>query len=292
MARALRLRVSNTIGLIVPDISNPFFSHIAKSIEKQSFQAGYTLIVCSTNEVQEREDQFISDLLSRGLDGLIIAPVQDSREKICELLERKFPFVLIDRKFDDLATNAVISDNEKKAYETVAHLAQLGHQKIGFISGRQNIYTIQKRLSGFKRAMMDYNLAICTSYISGDGFTFDCGYAATKRLLEHSDPPTALLITGNIITFGAIKAIIEKGLIIPKDISLIGFTDNLLAPFLICPLTTVTHPLDEMGKKAFQLLLKSINTKGSYPFKTITVESTFNIRESTSNQKESISLIN
>ena len=288
-ARALRLGKSETIGLLIPDISNPFFAKIAKSIEQQSYAAGYTLVVCDTNENQEKEIHFVKNLISRGIDGLIIAPVQDSSDHLIELKEKNYPFVLIDRYFENLETNAVISDNEEAAFNAVAHLANLGHKRIAFLTARHNIYTIQKRLNGYKRAVEKFNLCSDPHLIGGDGFTFENGYASALSLLSEPDMPSALLISGNMITLGAFKAILSRGLTIPGDISIIGFTDNLISPFLPCPLTTVSHPLKEMGSKAFLLLLEHVKSNGFLPLSRIIVKTQFQERESTARLR-SISL--
>ncbi len=280
-ARALRLKKSNTIGLIIPDISNPFFSQIARSIEIESYSSNYTLVVCNTNENQAKEIRYVHDLLSRGIDGLIIAPVQDKHDHILELQKKDFPFVLIDRAFNNIDSNAVVSNNEQASYNAVAYLAKLGHRRIAFLSGRRNIYTIQTRLKGYNKAIKDFNLYSDPELIVGDGFTFESGYEATLALMNLSKPPTAILISGNIITIGSIKAILERGYSIPNDFSIVGFTDTILSPYLICPLTTVSHPLKEMGQKAFSLLLKHIETKENLPKSKIVVTATLDIRKST-----------
>ena len=281
-ARALRLGKSNTIGLIIPDISNPFFADIAKSIEQESYTAGYTLVVCASNENQEKEIDFVHNLLSRGIDGLIIAPVQDRYDHLVDLKKRNYPFVLIDRCFDEFETNAVISDDEIAAYDAVEHLKDLGHRRIGFLSGRSSIYTIRKRRQGFVHAVDSFGLDNDPSLITRGGFTFEDGYAETLRLLSLPVPPTALLVSGNRITIGALKAIAERNLAIPQDISIIGFTDSIVTPYLVCPLTTITHPLQEMGRRAFQLLLDNLKTKESLPLSRIVVNTKMSIRKSTS----------
>ena len=286
MARALRLRKSNTIGLIIPDISNPFFSEIAKSIEKQSFEHNYSLIVCSTNEDQEKEIRFVNDLISRGIDGLILAPVQDKSEHIQVLVEKQYPFVLIDRRFNNFSTNAVISDNAEAAYNAVKILDSYGHKRIAFLCGRQNIFTIQKRLKGYNKALTEFNLCTDSNLVSGGGHTFESGYEATKKLLNIDPPPTALLVSGNMISFGALKAIYEKKLLIPDQISIIGFVDNILTPYLFAPLTTVSHPLDEMGKKAFLLLRDHMESKDKLSHTIITVKTILTNRNSIGPLKE------
>jgi DNA-binding LacI/PurR family transcriptional regulator len=280
-AQALRLKKSHTVGLIIPDVSNSFFSHIAQSIGEHSYNAGYTLVVCGTNEDQSKEIQFVNDLLSRGIDGLLIVPVQDCDEHLKALRQRKVPFVLIDRYFEDFETNAVISDNEDAARKAIRHLAELGHSDIAYLSGRPNIYTIRKRLDGYKKAMQEHGLNICENRIAGSGFTLQSGYEATLQLLALPHRPTALLTSGNLITIGAIKAIIETGLNIPQDISIVGFTDTMYAPYLISPLTAVSHPVQAIGKKAFELLHQQMKTKKPLSYTTITVKTDLIVRKST-----------
>lgn len=280
-ARALRLGKTQTIGLIIPDISNLFFAEIANTIEDHCYSSGYTLMVCATNEDQEKEIRFINDLVSRGVDGLIIASAQDSDKPIRELLDKKIPFVLIDREFEDLPTNAVISNNEEAAYHAVEFLAKQGHKRIGFLRSRKNIYTIRKRLAGYLKGLRDFGLEEDPALVAGDGYSFENGYHGSIELLALNPPPTAILVSGNRITFGAIKAIIESGKHIPEDVSLIGFSDTPLAPFLISSLTTISHPLEEMGKRAFELLIENMEANEACQLQRVVVETKFNIRAST-----------
>jgi LacI family transcriptional regulator len=279
-ARSLRLKKSFSIGLIVPDITNPFFARIARSIEICSFETEYTLIVCNTDENQEKETHFINELLSRGIDGLIIAPVQDCIDHIRVLKDKKFPFVLVDRFFDQMETNAVVSNNEDSAYEAVSYLANLGHRRIAMIKGRNNIYTIQKRLVGYQRAIERLNLANDPKQIAGDGFCLEDGYEAALQVLNLPERPTAMLVSGNLVTVGVLKAIIEKGLSIPDDISVIAYADNVFSPYLFVPLTTVSHPLTEMGHRAFHLLREHMEAKEPLPFSKIVIQTQFEIRDS------------
>ena len=151
---------------------------------------------------------------------------------------------------------------------------------IGFISGRQNISTVKNRRSAYLEAVQKYRLDENPNLAAGNSYTLKSGYEAGLKLLSLPNSPTVLLISGNMITIGVIKAILEKGLSIPKDISLIGFMDSYCSPYLICPLTTISHPLQEMGKQTFQLLLKHIESKKTLPFSKVIVETQFNIRQS------------
>ena len=285
VARALRLQKTLTIGLILPDIANPFFSGIARSVELQSFDSGYNLVVCNTGEDQEREIGFVHNLIGRGIDGLIIAPVQNSDKHIVELLDKNFPLVLIDRWFEHIETNAVLTDNEESAFNAMVHFANAGHKRIGFISSRPHISTIQNRRAGYLRAISTFNLDDDPELICGIGSEITDGYKSTMKLLALPDPPTALLISGNMLTIGVLQAITQKGLSIPCDISLIGYTDSYYTPYLLCSLTTVSHPLEEMGRKAFELLLKNMKSKVPLPISKIVIETQLNKRASVSKPK-------
>lgn len=281
VARSLRLGKSFTIGLIVPDISNPFFARISRRIENMGFEEGYTVIVCNTDEDQEKEIIFLNQLISRGVDGIIMTPVQESSEHIRELIDKNYPLVLIDRIFDDLKVSAVISNNEESAYNAVVHLVELGHKRIAFLRGRKNIYSIKKRLEGYYRAAKEFNLLDVDSLVVGDGFELENGYEAFIEVLNRPVRPTAIVSGGNLISIGAIKAILEKGLSIPEDISIIAFADSFFSPYLVTPLTTITHLRKEIGEKAFQLLLNQINSDEPVPPKVECIDTSFELREST-----------
>jgi LacI family transcriptional regulator len=214
---------------------------------------------------------------------LVIAPVQDSIIHLRALKERNFPFVLVDRFCEEMEANAVISNNEESAYSAVEYLAKLGHRRIALIQGRNKIYTIEKRLIGYQRAIENLQLENSPELICGDGFRMEDGYDAALRIIQLENRPTAMLVSGNLVAVGVIKAIIDKGLSIPDDISLIAYADNVFSPYLLTPLTTVSHPLLEMGQKAFELLRKQMESKSQPPCSKIVVQSQLEIRKSVKN---------
>lgn len=286
-ARALRMKKSFTIGLIVPDILNPYFASIARCIEKLGFDEKYTVIVCNTDEDQEKEILHLNQLISRGVDGIIIAPVQESKNHIADLIENKTPIVLIDRIFDDLKVNSVITNNAESVMKAMTHLVKLGHKKIAFLKGQENIYTIKNRLAGYYKALQENKLKKNDNYVVGKGFEFEDGYTATRELLKLPNLPTAIISSGgDLVTVGAIKAIMEKGLRIPEDISLIAFFDSSYSQFLSTPLTTISHSRNVIGEKAFHLLLSQIESKKHHSVKTICVDTEFEIRNSTARPKD------
>ncbi len=288
-ARALRTKKSYTIGLIIPNISSPYFAGIAKVIDERCGETGYTLIISDSNENQEKEIRIVNDLVSRGVDGIIIAPVQESDKHIRELVEKKYPLVVIDRCFNRFKTNSVISNDEEIAYKTVAYLTKFGHRSIGFISGRPNLYPVMKRLSGYEKAIKDFGLPLRKEFVFKGTQSLESGYRSFNELLSLSDFPTAVLISGTIITLGSIKAMIDKGYKIPEDISIIGFTDIPYAQYLSTPLTTVSHKISDIGKEAFRLLFNGM-VSGTITADKIVVESVMNKRKSVAEMAEKPSL--
>ena len=280
-ARSLRLKKSFTIGLIIPNLASPYFIGIARSLDAECTKEGYTLIISDTNENQEKEIKAVYDLYSRGVDGLVIAPVQDSDEHIQDLINKKFPFVLIDRYFEKYETNAVICNDRDSAYNAIQHLIDLGHKRISFISGRPNLYPVIRRLEGYNKALNENNLEFHQELVCSSSPTLDDAYESVIKLMDLASPPTAILITGTVITLGVLKAIIEKKKSIPHDFSIIAFTDTILASYFMSPVTTVSHKLEDIGVKTFEILFEHMNSSDELPFSKVIIETNFINRNST-----------
>ncbi len=157
----------------------------------------------------------------------------------------------------------------------------MGHKRIAFISGRPNLFPVIKRLQGYKKAIVDYKLNNGSELFLGGKPTLQSGYESALKLLNFPVPPTAFLVSGSIITLGVIKAILEKGLSIPEDISIIGFTDSIYSPYLVCPLTTISHSVKKIGEKAFKILFAQMKAENSLPCSKIIIETEFTNRNST-----------
>jgi len=281
MARNLRLQKTQTIGLIILDILNPFYAGIARSLGIECEKNDYSYIICNTDEVQEKEINFIKMLKRRRIEGLIITPVQDSKNHFEELLEEKFPFVLTSRCFNDLETNAVVTDDYNDVFKAVEYLIKLGHSRIGFIRGRKASSAIQDREKGYKGALAKYNMQIDQDLIVGNGCTVEGGYEATKEILNLPERPTALLVSANVIVVGALEAIFEAGLSVPDDVSVVGFTNMKSTPYLSYPLTSISQPIVQLGKRAFDLLFKQIQSPDEHRYKKIVLPSKFSVGKST-----------
>jgi LacI family transcriptional regulator len=262
LARGLRLKKTHTIGLIVPDISNPFFAYITRSIQRAAHKLGYSLIVSDTDDNLEWEIEHINLLSNKGIDGLIIMPVGQRHEHIEKLLQKEIPLVLMDRSFDELNTHSIVVDNYTGAYKAVEHLIAYGHARIAVIQGLRNTNTNNARVNGYKDALIHYKIAIDDNLIVGNDYRKENGYIETKFLLKLERPPTAIFTTSDMITLGALQAFSEENYRIPDDISIVSFDDIDFAPYLIAPLTTVRQPKELMGEIAVKLLIEDIKSGG------------------------------
>ncbi len=280
LARGLRLKRTRLLGLVVPDISNPFFAHITHVIQNIVYKAGYSLMVCNTNENILLEKEQIELLRRKGVDGYIIMSVGTDFEHIVELVDLKIPIVLLDRFIDKMDLNSVIVDNYKGAYQAVQYLIKKGHKRIAIIQGLRKTYTNQERLRGYRDALSEANLDIDENLIVGKDFRKENGYIETKFLMNNNNPPTAIFAFSDLITLGVFQALSEENIKIPNDVSLISFDDIDFAPYLVSPLTVVRQPKELMGEIAVKLLIDHIKTNGALEKKKIVLEPKLVIRKS------------
>lgn len=261
IARGLKLSKTDTLGLIIPDISNPFFSDIASSIEREAHNKGYSLILCDSNEDQKMENELIELLRSHKVDGIIIAPIGTDCEEIKQTYDSGMPLVVIDRSFPGTGLPSITSDNYQGGYDAVNYILSMGHKKISCIQGIPKSQPSLERVRGFKDALQNGNILFENNMIVGDDYSTDNGYRQTRILFSLEDPPTAIFALSNLIGLGVIKAVYEMGLKIPDDISLISFDEQPYSAFLGTPMTTVDQKKSEMGQLAVAVLLEFIKNK-------------------------------
>mgnify|MGYP000845341296 FL=1 len=281
LARGLRLQKSHTIGIVVPDILNPLYAGLVRSIEKENTNERYSFLICNTDEDQEKEINHIAMLRNKRMDGLLIVPVQKKMDHIKALWTDNYPFVLILRRFEKLATNAVVMENAQDAYKAVEHLIKLGHRRIGFVRGRQTSYEIQGREQGYRSALAAYHIAVDPHWIVGNGCSAKDGYSAATELIRQSSMPSALLVSENVIIVGVLEALFEAGLSIPYDVSVVSFADMTFSPFFSTALTTISMPIDQIGKESMQILMKQIATPTRHLARVKTLSGHFIVRKST-----------
>lgn len=259
VARGLRLSKTNTIGVLSPDVSNPFFAHIIKRIQSSAHGHGYSLIVCNTDESLDLEVEQVNLLHRKRVDGIIAMPVGLRYDHYKDSSEKQIPLVLVDRCFEEVDAPGVSVDNYAGAYEATEHLIWAGHRRIALIQGLQGTFTNTARLRGYRDAFGAHGLPLDEALIVGGDFRKQNGYVETKLLLQLEHPPTALFATSDLITLGALEAMDEEGVSVPGDISLVSFDDFDFAPYLKCPLTVVRQPREMMGEVAVKLLMEQFS---------------------------------
>lgn len=260
VAQSLRTNTTRAIGILVSDISNPFFASIVRGAEDRAAQAGYSLIVCNSDESPEKEKQYVNFLVRRRIDGLLLSPTcQCSAETLLPLQKRNIPFVFVDRSIPGVQANSVLSDNLAGAREATQHLISAGHRRIGIILGIQGTTTSEERLAGYRLALEEAGLPWREEYIQWGGYRTEGGATATRALLALDEIPSALFSTNNTMTVGVLAEIVRSNLHIPADISLISFDDLEWSEFLSPPLTAVTQYPHELGQRGMQMLLEHLD---------------------------------
>jgi len=263
LARSLKLNKTCELGIIVPDVSNPFFANLVKIISKEARQVGFGIMLNDSDENVSNEERAVQTFIEKRVDGLIIAPVGLKFEHIKQLVNYKIPTVVIDRCFKDLNFDSVGVDNFKGAYLGVRYLIREGHRKIAFIQGIPGTFTNDGRLEGYQQALEEAEIPYRDEYVVGDDFRALNGYLRTKTLLNLEDSPTAIFAASDLIVLGVYQAIKEEKKRIPEDISVVTFDDPFFASYLSPSLTAIQQPIKEMGIIAVKLLLERIENNNS-----------------------------
>lgn len=281
LARGLRMRRTFTLGMLVPDITNPVFPGIIKGVEGAAHARGYHLILCNTDDSYEREASYLRVLREWRIDGLVIASSSTGEATLAELRREKVPFVLLNsasRASDDLA---VAPDNRRGVALALDHLIQLGHRRIGLIAAPQTTMTGQERLMAARATLRRHHLAHEDALVAvADSFSEAAGYSAARRLLLDAEPPTAIFGANDLIALGAIRLAREIGLMVPGDLSVVGFNDIPQSELFDPPLTTVRVPQEEMGVLAAALLIDHVEGR-RIERRQVTLETQLVVRGST-----------
>jgi LacI family transcriptional regulator len=282
LARGLTRRKTGTLGLIVTDVANPFFTLIVRGCEDVAWRAGHHVILCNTQGDLERERGYVEDMLSFQVEGVLIAPVNDNSRSTLRLLRRNaVPFVLIDRSVTGLDADIVQGDSVAGARQLVEHLISLGHRRIGCIIEPSGTSTARDRLAGYREAHAAAGIPIVPELIV-ESMAIDPqrGHDATMRLLDLDDRPTAVFAVNNIVAVGVVEAARERGLAVPEDIALVCFDDVDHASRLYPFLTVMKQPAETFGTLATQLLLDRIARRGDERHRKVVLPADFLIRKS------------
>lgn len=252
----LTTKSTKNIGLLITDITNPFFPELVRGAEETASESGYTILLGNTSESIDKETSYL-EFFSRGpVDGVIISASRISNEHIISLAEEGLPIVVINRILEHPKISYVSTDMEKGGYIATKHLIELGHTKIAFINGPSHSEAAERRLSGYKKALAESKIRYDSKLVSFNVPVAESGYKEATRLLNTEDPPTAIFTYNDLMAFGVIRAVKDLGVRIPDDLSIVGYDDIFFSSFTDPPLTTIRQPKEKLGKKAVELLLK------------------------------------
>jgi len=233
LARGLRSKQTQTLGLVVTDITNPFWTTVARGVEDAASQAGFSVILCNTDESDAKQDQYANLLLEKQVDGFLLVPATRDVTTVSLIQERAVPIVVLDRRMS-LPVDTVRGDSEGGAYTLTKHLLSFGHRRIALLGGSVDVSTAQERVVGYCRALEEAGIPVDESLILHRAFTQQAGYAMTQAVLKMEPRPTALFAVNNFIAIGAVRALRDAGLRVPEDVALVSFDDLPTTLLLDC----------------------------------------------------------
>jgi LacI family transcriptional regulator len=250
-------RLSATIGLLIEDVANPFFSALQRSVEDVAVERSVLTFAGSSDEDPARERQLVEELLARGVDGLIVAPTGADQSYLARDRAAGVALVFVDRPPNFLDADVVVCDNAGGAYAAVAHLIAHGHRRIALLGDRPEIHTAVERLRGYREALADHGLAADPALIHQGLVAADQARAATSALLDGPDPPTALFTSQNLLTIGAVGVLHRRGL--QHEVALVGFDDIALAEVVDPALTVIAQDATGLGRAAAERLFARLD---------------------------------
>ncbi|GAB3212917.1 LacI family DNA-binding transcriptional regulator [Marinactinospora thermotolerans] len=258
-ARTLRSADVTTLGLVIGDVLNPFFTELARAVEDEARAHGYYVITGNADEDPRRQDEYLDILLEQRVAGLLLCPTDRVSPLVEEVVRRGRPIVLIDRSIDGLDLPVVRSDNATATRELVDHLVALGHRRIAIISGPTSLVTGRERLAAFRAALAAHGLEVADRDVRIGDFQTASGVAAMGELMERPDPPTAVFAADNLMALGALRWVRDRGLRPGSDIGLASFDDLPWFEFVDPPITAVRQQTEEMGRAAVRELIALLN---------------------------------
>jgi LacI family transcriptional regulator len=278
-ARSLAGGKTRMIGLLVPGLDNGYVGEIARGVDEELARVHYEMVLYTTHRNEAKETSYAGKI-ARGLaDGLLLVVPVITSEYLEALREREFPYILIDQTDPANQSSVVDGTNWQGAYDATQYLIKLGHRRIGFIAGLMTLNSAVERLEGYKAALLDHRIPFDPALVAEGDFLQPAGRSATHQLLDLLQRPTAIFASNDLSAFGAMEAIRDRGLDIPRDISLIGFDDIPQASLVFPQLTTVRQPLDQMGRVAARMLIDEIDYPRHMP-RRVTLSTSLIVRDS------------
>lgn len=280
LARSLRKGETHTIGIILPDSTNPYFAEVVRGVEDSSFFQGYSVILCNSDNDLEKERLYTNVLLEKQVDGIIMVAAGSSGEIVHYLQDRDVPLVLVDRRLANIEADYVLANNLQGGILATNHLIDLGHRAIACIAGPVDVELSRERVAGYHQALETAGINIYERWIVEGDFQYQSGYNAARELFEGEPLPTAIFACNDLMAIGAYRYAHEKDYQIPKQLSIVGFDDVSLAAYTNPPLTTVRQFKHKMGALAARLLLERMNQRDLAPRLEV-LDTEFVVRDST-----------
>lgn len=281
IARSLKQKSTNVIGLVVNDMSNLFFLEIIRGIETELKNSGYNLLVCNSDTNIDMELECLKMLEKRQIDGVILIGMNMPVSHI-EKIHTEFPIVLMEREPGKTNLDSVRIDNKVGAYAAVSHLIERGHTRIAHIAG-PNIATMAvERKDTYIQCMKDHGLKVLPQYVVAGNYKLESGYAGMQALMALEEKPTAVFCANDYMAMGALRFLMEHGYRVPQDVALVGYDDIMVSKMVTPPLTTVRQPVWELAGMAARLLIERIENKESRDKKgqTVIMQSELVVRSS------------
>ena len=257
-ARSLRTRATLVLGIIISDITNPFFTAMVRGVEDAAHEAGYSVILANADEDLTKEARYLEVAVAEQMAGLVLSPASSSQSRLDLLSERGIPAVTIDRRLRGGRFDSVTINNRQVAEQATAHLIEQGCRRIGFVAGPSVTTTARDRLAGYQAALRKADRPIDETLIASADYRIEGGYEAARRLLSLRRRPDALLVSNNLMTVGALDAVAEADLEMPADLAFVGFDEVSWALGRRARVTAVQQPTYQIGRTAAELLLARI----------------------------------
>jgi len=254
IARSLVTRSTQTIALLLPDITNPFYAELVAGIQDQVLAEGHTMLLCTTESDPEREERYLSLLHAKQVDGALVDGLVLPPDRIARFVREGFPIVCLDRDVDSVSVPLVQVDNRLGARLATEHLLALGHTRIGHVAGAEELRISEERVAGYRQALADGGIEPDPALVAVGSFTEEGGHRAALQLLERG--VTAVFAANDLSALGVVNALTERALRVPADVSVVGFDDVRLSAFTSPPLTTIHQPAREIAELATRLLLE------------------------------------
>ena len=269
LARRLSIGRSETIGLAMPDVANPFFGELADAVEEAASEGGFGLSLCITRNRLEREALYLSWLDTQHLDGLLFATNRPDDGSLKKLIGERSNIVLIDEDVPGVDVPKVFVDNVAGGYLATRHLIEIGHKRIAHVTGPEALFTVRERLAGYRRALGEAGVPFDPSLVRFGAYDRRFGQLAAAELIAREVPPTAIFAASDYLVVGMLEALRDRGLDVPGDMSIVGFDDMEFTSLLMPPITTMRQSARELGRAGVALLLAILAGDSAIPATTL-----------------------